>query len=63
MLGGKTPHIQNVAVGGVGNAIKLESEAALNVDRLFQMKSLLAMHIGDRFGRVASGVGRDAREK
>src|SRR5690349_4118154 len=41
MLGGKTPHIQNVAVGGVSNAINLESEAALNVDRLFQMKSLL----------------------
>jgi hydrogenase large subunit len=41
MLGGKTPHIQNVAVGGVANAINLESEAALNIDRLFQMKSLL----------------------
>lgn len=41
MLGGKTPHIQNVAVGGVANAINLGSEAALNVDRLFQMKSLL----------------------
>ena len=41
MLGGKTPHIQNVAVGGVANAINLESEAALNVDRLYQMKSLL----------------------
>jgi hydrogenase large subunit len=41
MLGGKTPHIQNLAVGGVANAINFESEAALNVDRLFQMKSLL----------------------
>lgn len=41
MLGGKTPHIQNVAVGGVANAINLASEAALNVDRLYQMKSLL----------------------
>jgi len=41
MLGGKTPHIQNVAVGGVSNAINLESEASLNVDHLFQMKSLL----------------------
>lgn len=41
MLGGKTPHIQNVAVGGVSNAINLESEAALNIDRLYQMKSLL----------------------
>jgi len=41
MLGGKTPHIQNVAVGGVANAINIASEATLNVDRLFQMKSLL----------------------
>ncbi len=41
MLGGKTPHIQNVAVGGVANAINLDSEAALNVDRLYQMKALL----------------------
>ena len=41
MLGGKTPHIQNVAVGGVQNAINIDSEAALNVDRLYQMKSLL----------------------
>jgi hydrogenase large subunit len=41
MLGGKTPHIQNVAVGGVANAINLDSEAALNVDRLYMMKALL----------------------
>src|SRR5580765_5534303 len=41
MLGGKTPHIQNVAVGGVQNAINIDSEAALNLDRLYQIKSLL----------------------
>src|SRR5438045_1309217 len=41
MLGGKTPHIQNLAVGGVANAINIDSEAALNVDRLYQMKTLL----------------------
>jgi hydrogenase large subunit len=41
MLGGKTPHIQNVAVGGVANAINIASDAALNVDRLYQMKALL----------------------
>ena len=41
MLGGKTPHIQNVAVGGVQNAINTDSDATLNVDRLYQMKSLL----------------------
>ena len=27
MLGGKTPHIQNLAVGGVANAINLDSQA------------------------------------
>jgi hydrogenase large subunit len=41
MLGGKTPHIQNVAVGGVANAINVDSQAALNVDRLYSMKALL----------------------
>jgi len=41
MLGGKTPHIQNVAVGGVANAINLDSEATLNLDRLYSMKALL----------------------
>ncbi|MEO8034794.1 MAG: nickel-dependent hydrogenase large subunit, partial [Acidobacteriota bacterium] len=46
ILGGKTPHIQNVAVGGVANAINLDSEATLNVDRLYQMKSLLDKIIG-----------------
>lgn len=41
ILGGKTPHIQNLAVGGVANAIDLNSEAALNMTRLFQVKDLL----------------------
>jgi hydrogenase large subunit len=41
ILGGKTPHIQNLAVGGVANAINLDSEATLNVDRLYQIKALL----------------------
>ncbi|MDB4945916.1 MAG: nickel-dependent hydrogenase, large subunit [Labilithrix sp.] len=41
MLGGKTPHIQNLAVGGVMNAIDPDGQGAMNVDRLFQMKSLL----------------------
>ncbi|MFO0931454.1 MAG: nickel-dependent hydrogenase large subunit [Planctomycetota bacterium] len=41
MLGGKTPHIQNLAVGGVQNAINLDSLATLNMDRLFAMKVLL----------------------
>ncbi len=40
MLGGKTPHIQNLAVGGVSNAINLDSQATLNMDRLEQIKAL-----------------------
>jgi len=42
VLGGKTPHIQNLAVGGVMNAINPDSLAALNVDRLYMLKDLLA---------------------
>jgi hydrogenase large subunit len=40
ILGGKTPHIQNLAVGGVMNAINFDSEATLNLDRLYMIKSL-----------------------
>jgi hydrogenase large subunit len=41
VLGGKTPHIQNLAVGGVMNAINLDSQAAMNMDRLYTIKSLM----------------------
>ena len=41
ILGGKTPHIQNLAVGGVMNAINLNSLATMNMDRLEMLKSLL----------------------
>jgi hydrogenase large subunit len=41
VLGGKTPHIQNLAVGGVLNAINLDSQAAMNMDRLYSIKSLM----------------------
>jgi hydrogenase large subunit len=40
MLGGKTPHIQNLTVGGVANAINLDSEATLGMERLASMKVL-----------------------
>ena len=40
ILGGKTPHIQNLTPGGVANAINLNSEATLNLDRLYQIKAL-----------------------
>ncbi len=40
ILGGKTPHIQNLAVGGVMNAINLNSLATMNMDRLGMLQSL-----------------------
>ncbi len=41
ILGGKTPNIQNLAVGGVANAINLDNESALNMNKLFMIKDLL----------------------
>jgi hydrogenase large subunit len=41
ILGGKTPNIQNLAVGGVANAINLDNDATLNMARLYQVKELL----------------------
>jgi len=41
ILGGKTPHIQNLAVGGVMNAINLNSLATMNMDRLGTLQGLL----------------------
>jgi hydrogenase large subunit len=41
ILGAKTPNIQNLAVGGVANAINLDSAAALNMEKLYKVKDLL----------------------
>src|SRR5579862_8374425 len=41
MLGSKTPHIQNLTVGGVSNAIDLDSPSALGMDRLEAIHVLL----------------------
>ncbi len=41
MLGAKTPHVQTLTVGGVMNAINLDGQGALNMDRLGMMKSLM----------------------
>ncbi len=38
ILGSKTPHIQNVAVGGVSNPIALNSQSVLSVERLLAIK-------------------------
>jgi len=40
ILGGKTPNIQNLAVGGVANAINLDNQATLNMEKLYRIKSL-----------------------
>ena len=41
ILGSKTPNIQNLAVGGVANAINLDGESTLNMEKLFKIKDLL----------------------
>ena len=38
ILGSKTPHIQNLAVGGVSNPISLDSQSVLTVERLMAIK-------------------------
>jgi hydrogenase large subunit len=42
ILGGKTPNIQNLAVGGVSNPINMDNQAALNMERLYWVKDILA---------------------
>jgi len=39
ILGAKTPHIQNLAVGGVANPINLESQSTLTLERLYAVKA------------------------
>lgn len=41
ILGSKTPNIQNLAVGGVANAINLDNQATLNMTKLFAVQGLL----------------------
>src|SRR3990170_409370 len=41
ILGGKTPHIQNLAVGGVANAINPDNQSTLNMERLYYIKTLI----------------------
>ncbi|HZV55856.1 MAG TPA: nickel-dependent hydrogenase large subunit [Rhodocyclaceae bacterium] len=39
VLGAKTPHIQNLAVGGVANPIATDSQSVLTVERLLALKT------------------------
>ncbi|MCK5519734.1 MAG: nickel-dependent hydrogenase large subunit [Candidatus Marinimicrobia bacterium] len=41
ILGSKTPHIQNLAVGGVANAINPDNQAALNMEKLAHVNALM----------------------
>jgi hydrogenase large subunit len=41
ILGSKTPNIQNLAVGGVVNAINLDNQATLNMSKLYTIKDIL----------------------
>jgi len=46
ILGSKTPHIQNLAVGGVSNPINMDNQSALNMERLYHIKTIID-EIGD----------------
>jgi hydrogenase large subunit len=41
ILGSKTPHIQNLAVGGVANPVDPDSPASLNTEKLYHIKHLI----------------------
>lgn len=41
ILGSKSPHIQNLAVGGVANPINPDSQSTLTLERLYAVKALI----------------------
>jgi len=41
ILGGKSPHIQNVAVGGISNSIGHDAPSVLNIERLMLIKNFI----------------------
>ena len=51
VLGSKTPHIQNLAVGGVANPINMDSQSTLTLERLTYIKSLIDQ-LGDFVRKV-----------
>jgi hydrogenase large subunit len=40
-LGSKSPHVQNMAVGGVANPIALDSQSVLSIERLLLVKEMI----------------------
>ncbi|MBK7664497.1 MAG: nickel-dependent hydrogenase large subunit [Sterolibacteriaceae bacterium] len=51
ILGGKTPHIQNLAVGGVANPINPDSQSTLTLERLYAIKAEI-----DKLGEFVNGA-------
>jgi len=51
ILGSKTPHIQNLAVGGVANPINLDSQSTLTLERLAYIRSVID-ELGDFIRKV-----------
>jgi hydrogenase large subunit len=51
ILGSKTPHIQNLAVGGVANPINPDSQSTLTLERLYKIKTLIDQ-LGDFVNKV-----------
>lgn len=51
ILGAKTPHIQNLAVGGVANPINPESQSTLTIERLYAVKAEI-----DKIGEFVNEV-------
>lgn len=51
ILGSKTPHIQNLAVGGVANPINPDSQSTLTLERLYKVKALID-ELGDFVNQV-----------
>ncbi len=49
ILGSKTPHIQNLAVGGVANPINPDSQSTLTLERLYAVKAEI-----DRLGEFVN---------
>ncbi len=41
ILGSKTPHVANLVIGGVSSPINLDTTSALNMERLFFIKTLI----------------------
>jgi hydrogenase large subunit len=51
ILGSKTPHIQNLAVGGVANPINMDSQSTLTLERLSKIKNVID-EMGDFVNQV-----------